>query len=109
MINEYLTFSLYTNVCRSLFERNKLHFAFLLSARILMNAGKIDPREWHFFLAGGSPLQEEPNPCREWLSSKSWNEILSLKALPKFVEFVDTFAEHKNVYKGIFESQEPHK
>lgn len=29
-INEYNTFSLYSNVCRSLFERHKLMFAFLL-------------------------------------------------------------------------------
>ncbi|KAJ8935779.1 hypothetical protein NQ318_014940 [Aromia moschata] len=48
---------LYSNVCRSLFERNKLHFAFLLCVRILINAGKLDPHEWHYFLAGGSPTK----------------------------------------------------
>lgn len=41
-INNYVTFSLYSNVCRSLFEKHKLMFAFLLSARILMNEGQID-------------------------------------------------------------------
>lgn len=41
-INNYITFSLYCNVCRSLFEKHKLMFAFLVSARILMNEGKID-------------------------------------------------------------------
>lgn len=54
IINDYFTFSLYSNVCRSLFERNKLHFAFLLCIRILMDSGEIDPQEWHHFLAGGS-------------------------------------------------------
>ncbi|KAJ8968970.1 hypothetical protein NQ314_002002 [Rhamnusium bicolor] len=54
IINDYFTFSLYTNVCRSLFERHKLQFAFLLCVRILMNSGDIDPHEWHHFLAGGS-------------------------------------------------------
>lgn len=56
-INEYFTFSLYCNVCRSLFEKNKLHFAFLLTIRILMNAGKINPDEWRHFLAGGTPSE----------------------------------------------------
>lgn len=54
-------------------------------------------------------LQDEVNPCRDWLSSKSWNEILALKVLPNFIDFVDTFSVHKNIYKTIFESQEPHK
>lgn len=41
-INEFFTFSLYSNVCRSLFEKHKLMFAFLLCARIMMNENKID-------------------------------------------------------------------
>uniref|UniRef100_A0A8C4NSC2 Dynein, axonemal, heavy chain 1 n=1 Tax=Dicentrarchus labrax TaxID=13489 RepID=A0A8C4NSC2_DICLA len=40
-INEFFTFSLYSNVCRSLFEKHKLMFAFLLCARIMMNEKKI--------------------------------------------------------------------
>ena len=41
-INDYFTFSLYSNVCRSLFEKHKLLFSFLLCVRILMNQGKIN-------------------------------------------------------------------
>ena len=41
-INEYFTFSLYSNVCRSLFEKHKLLFSFLLCVRILMNDNKIN-------------------------------------------------------------------
>lgn len=41
-INRYLTYSLYSNVCRSLFEKHKLLFAFLLCARIMTNEDKID-------------------------------------------------------------------
>ncbi|KAK9870895.1 hypothetical protein WA026_009851 [Henosepilachna vigintioctopunctata] len=109
IINDHFTFSLFSNVCRSLFEKHKLHFAFLLCARILMDEDKIDGHEWHHFLAGGSPLGRDPNPASEWLSSKSWNEILSLRALPRFVTFTDTFTVKRAYYKQLFEAQEPHQ
>jgi len=41
-INDYFTYSLYCNVCRSLFEKHKLLFAVLLAARILQSDGSIN-------------------------------------------------------------------
>ena len=46
-INDYFTFSLYSNVCRSLFEKHKLLFAFLLTVRLQQNKGKIDMVSTH--------------------------------------------------------------
>lgn len=56
-VNAHFTFSLYSNVCRSLFEKNKLQFAFMLCVRILLDQGTVDPQEWMFLLSGGSPLR----------------------------------------------------
>ena len=36
-INNYFTYSLYINVCRSLFEKHKLMFAFLLAIRLVFD------------------------------------------------------------------------
>jgi hypothetical protein len=47
------TLDRYRNVCRSLFERDKLVFAFLLTISILDGKGEIDPVEWLFLLTGG--------------------------------------------------------
>uniref|UniRef100_A0A1B6D8V0 Dynein heavy chain coiled coil stalk domain-containing protein n=1 Tax=Clastoptera arizonana TaxID=38151 RepID=A0A1B6D8V0_9HEMI len=108
-INDYFTFSLYSNVCRSLFEKNKLQFAFLLCIRILLDSGVIDSHEWLFFLSGGSPLKELSNPAPTWLSNRSWNEILALEALPSFTEFVNVFPNNAEKCKQIFDSLEPHR
>lgn len=42
LINNYFTYSLYLNVCRSLFEKHKLMFAFLVCVRIMMNDDLVD-------------------------------------------------------------------
>ncbi|XP_076826201.1 dynein axonemal heavy chain 1-like isoform X3 [Clavelina lepadiformis] len=109
-INEYNTFSLYSNVCRSLFERHKLMFAFLLCVRIQMNEDKIDQDEWRWLLAGGTTTPEKiPNPSPDWISERSWGDILMLAALPKFSEFAKDFKYHLEAFKNIFDSAEPHR
>lgn len=55
-INHKFMFSLFSNVCRSLFEKHKLHFAFLVCARIRMNDELIDAIEWRHLLSGPVPL-----------------------------------------------------
>jgi len=109
-INEYNTFSLYCNVCRSLFEKHKLMFAFLLCIRIQTNDGLVDADEWKWLLSGGTSTPEKlPNPCSEWISDRSWQDVLMLPALPKFATFAKEFGEHLEGYKRIFDSSEPHR
>lgn len=54
-------------------------------------------------------IQELENPAPSWLSARSWKEILSLKVLPSFEKFVDTFPKELERYKLIFDSKMPHR
>ncbi|XP_026203417.1 dynein heavy chain 1, axonemal [Anabas testudineus] len=108
-INEFFTFSLYSNVCRSLFEKHKLMFAFLLCARILMNENKIDMAEWRYLLSGGMPNQELINPAVSWLSERAWQDILGLSTLHNFRNLAESFTEHLQGFKRIFDSNQPHR
>ncbi|KAK6626143.1 hypothetical protein RUM43_006448 [Polyplax serrata] len=108
-INDYFTFSLYANVCRSLFEKHKLLFAFLVCIRILLDKGDIDPDEYQFLLAGGVAKRRYENPAPYWISERSWLEITSLDNLPRFEAMVYTFHSNLEGFKRIFDSLEPHR
>ncbi|XP_053785531.1 dynein axonemal heavy chain 1 isoform X3 [Desmodus rotundus] len=108
-INRYLTYSLYSNVCRSLFEKHKLMFAFLLCVRIMMNEDKINQSEWRYLLSGGSVQVMTENPAVDWLSDRAWRDILALSNLPAFSSFAADFVKHLSEFRAIFDSPEPHR
>uniref|UniRef100_A0A803TP24 Dynein axonemal heavy chain 1 n=1 Tax=Anolis carolinensis TaxID=28377 RepID=A0A803TP24_ANOCA len=108
-INKYLTFSLYSNVCRSLFEKHKLMFAFLVCIRIMMNEGKIDMDEWRYLISGGAVKVMRDNPAPAWLYERAWNDILALTNLHNFSSFADDFVSNLYAFRKIFDSSEPHR
>ncbi|KAH0630033.1 hypothetical protein JD844_012597 [Phrynosoma platyrhinos] len=108
-INKYLTFSLYSNVCRSLFEKHKLMFAFLVCIRIMMNEGKIDMDEWRYLISGGAVKIMRDNPAPAWLYERAWNDILALTNLPNFSQFANDFVANLYAFRIIFDSAEPHR
>ncbi|NXN51379.1 DYH1 protein, partial [Rynchops niger] len=108
-INNYITFSLYTNVCRSLFEKHKLMFAFLVCVRILMNDGQIDMDEWRYLLSGGTIKEMWENPAPAWLYERAWGDILALSNLKNFSGFASDFAANLEAFRAIFDSPKPHR
>lgn len=49
-----VTSSFYLNICRGLFEKDKLLYSFLNSSAILRRSGDITPEEWSSFLRGST-------------------------------------------------------
>jgi len=96
LLNDFFTFLLYQNVCRSLFEKDKLLFAFHLASRLQTEHGKMRPAELRFLLTGGVAMGELPaaNPAPDWLSDKSWGELCRANAL--------SAGEDNDVWAGLY-------
>ncbi|CAM9954291.1 unnamed protein product, partial [Ectocarpus fasciculatus] len=107
-LDTHFTFALYQNVCRSLLEKDKLLFAFLLCTRIMGGKGEVDQAEWLFFLTGGTGLDNpHENPCPDWLESKNWDALCRLAELPAFDGLRDEFESQQDGWKAVYDATDP--
>lgn len=77
---EDITQSFYINICRGLFEKDKLLFSFLIAANIKLEAKEINMREWNFFTRGSlTDVQIPENDVQPpFLSEKIYKNCLAL-------------------------------
>lgn len=100
-------------MCRSLFEKDKLLFSFLLTTKILFGDNLIDMDEWRFLLAGPSgTIEVLPNPT-DWLDDLEWSQVYKqlycMAKLPAFVGIDAYFMEFNKKFKKIFDSPDAHE
>lgn len=109
-IVEHFTYSTYNNVCRSLFEKDKPLFSLLLTVGIMQGQGQVDDQVWRFLLTGGIALDNaHPNPAPEWLSDKSWSEIVRASKLRTMEGFFEHVQGNITKWKKLYDSGRPHK
>jgi dynein heavy chain, axonemal len=100
ILNDFFTYLLYVNVCRSLFEKHKLMLSLMLCTKILSSKGGINAADWRFLLAGPTRMDlKMPNPATLWLSDKAWVEIQNMAQLPSFHGFAEYFSKHTQQFK----------
>ena len=107
-LNDFFTYYVYTNICRSLFERHKLLFSFLLTIRILQGSDKIDNDEWMFLISGkclSSVSKDNPSP--DWIDNRMWSEVCSVSTLPSFTDFAVEVGPRLEEWKEIYDCLDP--
>ncbi|RKO93650.1 dynein heavy chain and region D6 of dynein motor-domain-containing protein [Blyttiomyces helicus] len=109
-LNEYHTYAVYKNTCRGLFAEHKLLFSFQMTVKIMESAGKLSKDEYDFFLRGGQVLDKDtqiPNPCSEWVTEESWDNITELDKLAAFSGLVSSIEQGEREWKAWFMSSDP--
>lgn len=74
-----MTEAFYLNICRGLFEKDKLLYSFLMAVNIQLEKKKINIREWSFFLRGATtdiPLEGITIP--EWATEKLMKTCIAI-------------------------------
>ncbi|KAJ6668326.1 hypothetical protein lerEdw1_015703 [Lerista edwardsae] len=107
-LNDHFTYNLYCNVCRSLFEKDKLLFSFLLCCNLLMAKKEIDHQEFMFLLTGGVGLKSKyKNPDPSWIQDKTWDEICRASDMHAFTGLRNHVATNPREWLAMYDSKEP--
>ena len=117
---------LYDNVCRSVFEKDKLLYSMLLTHKLIVGEreGKLKSSHWKFFLSGPSGEVKIPKCPVSWINSNEWpymyrqikyiddnfQEYLGLEKdflnkIEDFKEFYDSQEAHKSPFPGVWEEK----
>lgn len=112
-LDTYFLYSLYCNICRSLFEKDKLIFSWLLNISIERHYERLNEDLLRFLITGGLAMGEKypSNPCN-WLVQKNWYEICRLSNNEKFSQFKEfnkSFEMYEKEWKEIYDNNLPHK
>lgn len=109
LIND-ITESFYLNICRGLFEKDKLLYSFMISSKILIYDGLINDAEWNFYLRGGLGTIQMPASLPPFITEKLYKDFADLANISQtFKNVVKELTDVKNqsIWKNILEVDDP--
>lgn len=114
-LKTFFTELLYTNVCRSLFEKDKLVFSIMLTMTIQRMHRDLNADEWRFLLTatGTVPVDRTrfpSNPEPKWISERMWLDICALSTLPTepLSHFAQNVVDNVDGWHTIYDHEVPH-
>ena len=113
-----LTYLVYRYVNRGLFEIDKCTFLMMVSFKILITDKKLTSEDVSLFLKAGAAVDKstmKPKPSAEWISDKTWMNIIAIsnhkfsnESMPFFKNLPDSITSSMDVWKKwAYEKTDP--
>ncbi|XP_063619962.1 dynein axonemal heavy chain 12-like [Cydia splendana] len=106
-LKDTFTYNLYKNVCRSLFDKDKLMFSFIMCSKLMLSIGDIDYDEYIFLITGGIAVENPLKKPAEWLTDKAWDEICRIDDLPSYRGIRDDLVSSITSWKTVYDDMHP--
>lgn len=95
---------------RSLFEKDKLLFAFVIATKVQLDRQLLAADEFRFLLTGGVGLDcNVPNPAPSWISTAKWGEMNYLTGMTDSLWSIlpAHITTHIDQWKQVYDSADP--
>lgn len=103
-----ITKHFYNNICRSIFDVDKLIFSWIFTTRVLVTNGQLKEEQLNLFISGHDnfigPIFEKPNA--DWLTEKMWNDLNKLSQITGTKDLLESFRRDIDVWKQYFYGDE---
>eukprot|EP00435_Cladocopium_sp_Y103_P017660 s1686_g4.t1 len=104
---------IFQNVCRGLFEDNKLTCSFLIATALQRHAGEISPTEWSLLLRGVGLLDmsgRPANPDTDFFTEKMWDFVYAIQmySADRCPDLCSEIAENLEDWKDWVQHETPH-
>jgi dynein heavy chain len=121
LLIEDITLSIYLNVCRGLFEKDKLLFSFMMSVNIALSAQQLSEKEWQMFMVGAvidSQVMESKYPTPESfdlysIPDRIWQNVVTLELEngkgSVFEGLMEDVQTHTASWVDLFNSENPYE
>jgi dynein heavy chain len=110
---DYLSYHIYRNVNRGLFEEDKLIYKMMMTQQILKTERPdiLNEQMVQMLLRGGAGMAESeagPNPFGQWLAKPHWLAVAKLaRDLDFFGDFRNTIEQNVAEWRAWYESEAP--
>ena len=116
LLIENITRSLYTNVCRGIFNVSKTIYSFLITTSIERNRGAIDEVTWNTLLRGAGPITgaeqaaKPPNPDPGLVPALGWDVLyyMQINQPDRFGGICDDLKGNREAWTEWETSEAPH-
>lgn len=100
---------LFIRVCRSLFEKDKMLFSYLIYLKRLTCDQITSNSEIRKLLLNLAPKEASRAKEVSWMSDRQWNIINDLNTIHEFKGIVDDFVTYSKEFLAIYDNEQPQK